>query len=176
MAINKVQPVHAVNRYLWSRIKSEGILTESDYEGMVPIVPIKETPDLITIIDAQPGISSLPYIVYTWSRGSNNGEWYLETHELAYSVRSADEEKLGQLIKLFNLEFRDYDRAAMRVNAYIQNNGTASQKAFQFKYINVMSLGAAMPADTENGVDEALITISATFVDNARSNFDFGTI
>lgn len=168
MAIDQVFPVHAINKYLWSRVgqAGEAILNSADYEGWIPIVPIKDTPDLYTIIERHDGIQSLPYIVYTWSRANQGGEWYMETHEIAYSIRSGDQKKMGQLIKIFNQEFRDYDRAAQRVNAFVSVNGTPGQKQYEFKHINITSLGAAMPADTENGVDESLIIISATFTDS----------
>jgi hypothetical protein len=176
MAIDNIQPVHAINKYLWSRVGDEAggeaVLLRDDYKGpgmttgLIPIVPVKETPDLYTIIEAQDGIKTLPYIVYTWSRINHGGEWFMETHEIAYSIRSADSAKMGKLIKIFNLEFRDYDRAALRVNSYIQSNGSAAQKQFIFKHISVTSLGAEMPADTENGVDEAIVILSATFTDS----------
>jgi hypothetical protein len=173
MATDNIQPVHAINRYIWSKIgdAGEGILTVNDYVSpdgvkLVPIVPVKETPDLYQIIEAKDGLSTLPYIVYTWSRiGRGRTDWWLEEHEIAYSIRSGDQKKMGQLIKIFNHEFREWDRSAMRVNEYIAALDPTPLQQFRFKWINITSLGAEMPADTENGVDEALIVISASFTD-----------
>lgn len=181
MAIDNIQPVHAINNYFWSRIGDAGdkILLRNNYktpgmaQGLIPIVPVKETADLYEIIQAQPGTESLPYIVYTWSRVNRDSEWYLEEHQIAYSIRTADSAKMGQIIKAFNIEFRDYDRAAMRVNNYIQHGSSSNLKRFDFKYISVTQLGAEMPADTESGEDEAIVVITATFADNITSGYSF---
>lgn len=165
MVMSNVFPVHAVNRYLWTRIEAHGILSKANYNGLVPIVPVEETPDLLTIIDAQPGVGSHPYIVYAWNKINGNGtEWYLKTHQIAYAVRSADDDKMRQLINLFEQEFQDYDRAALRANQFLDGLPAGNVlKNFQFKHINLSALGSQLPAEAENGVSESLITVSATF-------------
>lgn len=166
MVMSNVFPVHAVNRYLWSRIEAHGILSRDNYNGLTPIVPVEETPDLLTIIDAQPGVGSHPYIVYAWNKLNNNGsEWYLKTHQIAYAVRSADDDKLRQLINLFEQEFQDLDRAALRVNQFLGGLPAGNVlKSYQFKHISLSTLGGGLPAEAENGVSESLITVSATFI------------
>lgn len=163
---NKYHPVHAINRYLWSRIEEEGILNKADYEGMVPIVPIEETPDLLTVIQGQEGISTRPYIVYTWNKVNTGQMWFMKTHQVAYSVRSPVD--LGSLINLFEHEFEQYDKSAQKVNSYLSTlpdiNGILHPlRKWKFQYISVSTLGGGLPAESENGVNEALITITATF-------------
>jgi len=168
MVIDKVFPVHALNKYLWSRIKGEGILTETNYSGLVPIVPVEEIPELLQIIDAQPGIGSFPFLVYSWSRINNGVNWWMKTHNIAYSIRSTDDEAMGKLINLFEKEFQDYEAAARRVNDFVVANGTALQKRYRFTHINVQVLGAQMPAGSEQGSSEALVTIAASYVENTQ--------
>lgn len=170
MDINNVHPVHAINRYLWSRIEAHGILSRDNYKaagmttGMIPIVPVKETADLITIIESQAGIGSRPYMVYTWNRVNNNQMWYMKSHQIAYSVRSADDVATGKLLNLFQNEFEKYDESAQRVNAYLQT-APAALKRFGFKYINLNQITGPLPSESENGEDEALVTITATFTE-----------
>jgi hypothetical protein len=163
--IDKIHPVHAVNRYLWSRIKGEGLLTEANYSGLVPILPVEETPEFLTIIDSQPGIQSYPYIVYSWSRVNTGQAWFHKSHNIAYSIRSSDDDKMGQLLNLFEKTFQDYDSAAIRLNEFIATNGSATHKRYNFTYINIQVLGAPMPAESENGVSEALVTISVNYTE-----------
>jgi len=176
MPINNVHPVHAINRYLWERIASEGILDRNNYKGpgmttgMIPVVPVEETADLITIIESQAGITSHPYIVYTWNRINTGQMWYLKSHQIAYSVRSTDQVKMGQLVNLFEREFERYDESARNVNRYLQTAQTtppvpALLKKYSFKYINLTQISGPMPAEAENEENEALITITAAFTE-----------
>lgn len=165
MTIDNIHPAHAINRYLWSRIEAEGILSKSNYSGLTPIIPVEETPDFIQVVESQPGIGSFPYIVYSWSRVNSGQMWFMKTHNVAYSIRSADDYKMGQLLNLFEREFQSYDMAAQRINQFIATNGTASQKRFNFTTINVQVLGAPMPAESETGVSEALVTISVNYTE-----------
>lgn len=170
MAIDRVHPVHAINRYLWSRIEAEDILKKDDYKeagktvGMIPIVPVKESPELIRIIDSQPGITSRPYIVYAFSRINTGQMWFVKSHQIAYSVRSADDNKMGQLVNLFEREFEKYDESARNVNAFMQS-APVSLKKYNFKHISLSQISGPMPAESENGEDEALITITAAFTE-----------
>lgn len=170
MAINNVHPVHAINRYLWSRIEAEQILKRDDYKtagmtvGMIPIVPVEETAELITIIESQSGISSRPYVVYTFSRINTGQMWYMKSHQIAYSIRSSDDYKMGQLVNLFEHEFERYDESARRVNTYMQASPAALKK-FSFKHISLQQVSGPLPAESENGENEALVTITATFTE-----------
>lgn len=170
MAIDNVHPVHAINRYLWSRIEAEGILSKNDYKGagmtvgMTPIVPVEETAELLNIIDAQTGIGSRPYVVYTWGRINTGQMWFIKTHQIAYSIRSADDVKMGQLINLFEHEFERYDESARKVNGFMQT-APAALKKFSFKHISLGNISGPLPAESENGENEALITITAAFTE-----------
>lgn len=164
----KVFPVHAINRYLWSRVDALDLLDKDNYSGLTPIVPVEEIPEFLQIIDAQPGVQSFPFIVYSWSRINNGQSWWSKTHNIAYSIRSTDDDTMGRLINLFEDEFHTYDVAARKVNEYIAANGSASQKRYRFTSINIQVLGAPMPAGTETGANEALITIAASYLESTQ--------
>lgn len=173
MATSSIHPAYAINKFLWNRIETEGILAKTDYAtsslpgGIVPIVPVEETADLLTIIDAQAGITSRPYIVFTWTKVNTNDPPYLKTHEVAYAIRSADDVKMRRLINLFDDLFSDQDIAALRLNRFLMAAPTttvpASLKKFHFKTVTTSTLGGQMPAERENGVNESLITVRAMF-------------
>lgn len=174
--IDNYAPVHAINNYLWSRVGNEGgeaILVRDNYKGpgmskgLVPIVPVEEAPDLITIIEGASGITSHPYMIYTWNRINTGDMWFVKTHQIAYSVRSADDRKLGQMINLFAKEFESYDKAAQNVNKHMAGLSATYDplKRFKFKHISVSTLSGGLPAESENGVSEALVTLSVTFTE-----------
>lgn len=169
MATSTNLPVNAVTRFLWTQIEAEGILSKTDYAttglpgGVIPIVPIEESPDLLRIIDSQAGVGSLPYIVYTWTKINTGENWYLKSQDIAYSIRSADDVKTRKLINLFEDLFQDYDAAGRRINSWIFSQGTAAHKAYIFKTANISTLGGQMPVDVENGVNESLVTIRVTY-------------
>lgn len=165
MAIDKIHPVHAINRFLWSKIESEDILSKSNYSGLVPIIPVQETPEFITIIEAQPGVVSHPYLVYSWTRVSTGQAWFLKQHNIAYSIRSADDDKTSQLLNLFERELQDYDMAARRVNTFVSEFGSPAHRRFSFTHINVQVLGAPQPSGSENGVSESLVTLNVNYTE-----------
>jgi len=162
--------VHALNRYLWSRIEAEGIMQKITYQGtqLTPIVPVEETPTLLTAIDAQAGVGNLPFIVYNWTKIDNGQLWMIETNEIAYAIRSSNDIVMRQLINLFDDEFRDYDDSAQRVNLYLMGLPPTKLQEFDFKTISVSSLGGQMPVTEENGQNEAIISVRATFTQPLR--------
>src|SRR5688572_15105287 len=134
MAISNLAPAYAINRYIWSRIESEGIMSKADYAGNVPIIPVEETPDFMTILDAAGGIGAKPYIVYTWTRVNPGVQWFLKQQELAYAIRSRDDNATRQLLNLLEQMFQDYDIAAQRVNAFTMGpGGRESHRRYHFK-------------------------------------------
>jgi hypothetical protein len=158
MATNNLYPAVAVNRMLWAAIEAENIMTKADYSGLIPIIPIEESPDFMTIIDQQGGIGSRPYIVYTWSKVPGNENWFIKSHEIAYAIRSTDDDKTRRLLNLFENLFQDYDAAAQRLNAF--NYSPAGREAhtiYDFKWIHLTTLGGPMPSEEENGPNESII-------------------
>jgi hypothetical protein len=166
MAIDRALPVHAINRYLWSRIEEEQLLNKANYSGLTPIIPVEETPEFITIIESQPGIQSYPYIVYSWSRINTGQAWFMKSHNIVYSIRSTDDDVIVKLLNLFEREFQSYDTAAIKINEWIATYGSAANKRYNFLYTNVQVLGAPVPSQSENGPSEALVTINVNYTES----------
>lgn len=173
--LSKLVPAHAINRYLWTRIETNGILSKSNYKvpnstvTLTPIVPVEEVPELLQVIDSQPGVGSYPFIVYSWSRIDNGQTWWLKTHNIGYSIRSTDDEAMASLLELFEKEFEDQDVAARRVNEYIATlPATSPLRRFRFTHVKIHVLGAQMPAGTDTGMNEALVTIAVSYVESTQ--------
>jgi hypothetical protein len=163
---------------VWDAIEQEGILSKSDYfldgvtpvGGLIPLIPVEEEPDLMKVIDAQPGVSSRPYIIYTWAKVNTGQAWFLKTHHISFFIRSNDGVKMRQLINLFEKYFQDFDEAARRVNDYIIA-GPDVFKRFHFKWIEARDLGSQGPAESEGGIQEAMVTLRVTFSDGTGRTF-----
>lgn len=175
MATNNLYPAVAINRFLWSQIEQAGIvdsngqpiMVRSNYGGNIPIIPVEETPEFMTIMDQQGGIRSFPYIVYTWTRVNPGVQWYLKQQELAYAIRSTDDNAIRQLLNLFETLFQDYDVAAQRVNSFTSGpGGRESHRRYHFKYIHLTTLGGPMPAETENGPNESLVGLRIGYTES----------
>lgn len=169
MATNALFPVHALNKYLWDKIVENDILTTVPYQGvgLVPIVPVEEVPVLMQAIDSLPGVASYPFIVYNWTRVNVGQQWFVKVHEIAYALRSDDNDKTSLIIDLFDKEFEDYDQAAQRVNQYIAGLPQPTRlSAFSFKYINISTLGGPLPADDQNSPKESVVTLRVAFTES----------
>jgi hypothetical protein len=167
--VNAIFPVHAINSYLWKRITDEGILTTIPYNGIEirPIVPVQQLPVLAEAIDAMPGVHSYPFLVYNWTQINTGDMWFVKTHEIAYSLRSDDDNKTSLLIDLINKEFEKYDESAKPVNDYIASIDPPARFAkFHFKYISVSTLGGQLPTTEQNGPSEAIIILRAAFTED----------
>lgn len=173
----RIHPAHALRHYLWNAIETEGILSKADYispatpvDGLIPVVPVEEEPDLMKAIESQIGVTSRPYIVYTWTKIPTGQTWFLKTHHITFAIRSTDDVKMGQLINLFESLFQDFDEAARRVNDYIAL-GPDAFKRFTFKVIETREMGSQGPSMVENGVKEAIVILRATFTDGTGRTF-----
>jgi hypothetical protein len=110
-----------VNKYLWSRLTSSGVLTASNYFAaefgmtLVPIVPIQEVPELANHIDDN------PYIVYsvmtTPSDAGNFDEWWFERDELTFAIYAPNVAKLQEITNCIKASFRRQDQTARLIEA-----------------------------------------------------------
>lgn len=158
---NSIPSVYGVNKYLWSRIKGAGILSERDYNGMTPIIPTQEEPTFIQAMESQEGIGNFPYIVYAWYTNGYDQAYYECTDTIVYLVYSRDEAKLRQLVLLVNDLFKRYDESARPINDFIDGSDllSPSYKSYDYKFTSVSASQASLAKDEENGSYRAMITI-----------------
>jgi hypothetical protein len=165
MEINSVPAVFGMNGYLWSQIQAGSILSPSDYGGLIPIIPIQQEPQLITAIEAVGGISSAPYIVYSWYNAAiDANSWYRPTDMVVYSIYSLDQLKLRQLYMLmFNL-FSKFDVSAQAVNKFVQGSSmSAEAKQYNYNFISVSAGMAGQPQQVENAPYRATLTLRVNY-------------
>lgn len=173
MAYN-IPAVFGLNRFLWNYLKGSGILSESDYKGLVPIIPNGEAPQFLQMLDTQPGIQTHPYIVYTWyTNGFDANSWYKPTDTIIYTVFALDQSKVNELvINIVNL-FKRFDVSAAEVNTFIQNPANAlsqQYKDYNYGFISVSAANGGVAPNIENDPITATITLRVNYTNPVVDN------
>lgn len=166
MATN-IPAVFGLNRYLWAKIQEAMILDPANYNGLTPIIPVQEVPEFLQAIDAQDGIKSYPYIVYTWNTNGYEQQWFVPSDQIIYQIHSTDNKKLRELILLITDHFKRFDESARAVNSFIQNSPlNAEYKSYDYKFISVQQAQGGWHTQDENAPIKATITVKATYSAN----------
>lgn len=144
---------HAVNRFTQAKLIEQGLLNLSNYDGLSPFLPAQQQPEFTN----EP--SHIPFFVYNYAQTGGYEEWWLEHEELAYVMYCDDEELIRKTIHYLNQLFKRYDWSADEVNDWIRANGSAAQKAFNFKYIRIINMTSIEPATEEGGRHSAMVVL-----------------
>jgi hypothetical protein len=173
MANNGIPGVYAPIKYLWAQIQAEGILNDShgnpifDYKGLVPIIPIQDEPALLQAIGESDGVSSAPYIVYTWYSNGIDSDWFITYDTIVFTVKSQDLTIARKLILLMKTLFRRYDESATAVNDFVSKTNfgayDADYKAYGYTYISVWALTGGLPGTVDLEPVHATVTIRVGF-------------
>lgn len=165
MASN-VPAVFGVNKFLWDQIKKAGILDESDYGGLIPIVPNQEVAALRQAIDEQPGVGGQPFIVYSWYSNGYGTDWFYPIDTVVYVINSTSGKKLRELLLLMIDVFKMYDESAAAVNKFVfdpANGLNAEYTNYEYKSILLASADAGRPTALDDEPVEALVTIRVQY-------------
>jgi hypothetical protein len=171
MAAN-VPAVFGLNKFLWARIKDAGILDETNYGGLIPIVPGQEVPALRQAIDEQPGVGSHPYIIYSWTTNGYDQDWFKPIDQVVYVISSTDGKKLRELLLLIIDTFKMYDESAFALNRFVHdpaNNLSAEYQQYDYKSIVLIAAQASKPTSIEDESVEALVTIRVQYTNERDS-------
>jgi len=117
MLIDSVEPIHVVNKYLWSKFKEEiaaGTTAEKaryNYGTLIPIFPVNDS----TSGDAK--WINRPYFVYTEAFRVTHGLYVMKKSTFVYSLKANVDDHLGWAALLQRTLDRQ-DDAAADVNDY----------------------------------------------------------
>lgn len=147
--------VHGLNKYIWSKLKTELGWQESHYNGLVPITTPQQQPEFNAI--------DRPYIVYGFSPQATGPDWLLEGEIIAYTVFSTQSSDIRQAVNVIKAALNRFDESAKDVNAYIKANGTVDNKAFDYKSIRITSATGPEPSLSEGGRQDGAIVVSVMY-------------
>jgi hypothetical protein len=173
MESNSIPAGFGVVRYLGEHIMASDILSTYDYKGLTPIVPIQDEPALLQVIGAQDGISTAPYIVYTWYNNGIDTNYYLTYDTVVFTIKSLDQKAARQLVLLMKNLFRRWDESGQAVNRYVagKNFGAldAQYKEYNYKYISLWALTGGLPGTIDMEPVHATVTIRVGFTWDGNS-------
>lgn len=164
MASKYIPAVLGLNKFLWNFIS--GDIFDGDYRGLVPIIPTGEAPQLLQVLDEQPGIGNSPYIVYTYyTNGINADSWYKTTDTVLYTVYAPNQAKLNEIVTYMVNLFKRFDVSAGEVNRFIQTAPGLDDAylAYHYNYISVVSATGGTAPDIENDPIRATITLRVNY-------------
>lgn len=160
----KYSPVYVLRNYVWDLIKVNTNLKESDYGGLIPIVPVAEEPELTQF--------SQPYIVYGYLLSGTAALPAIKKASMSFVVYSNNFGTLTKITNIIEEALGRTDESARDVNEY--KSKIPAYTGIRFGEIHVTLVEGGSPEDTEGGRQSAIVNISFTyFIDhdvNTRPN------
>ena len=149
---SKISPVYLLRSYAWAVLKANDsvLWNESLYDGMVPIVPLNEEPDIVGF--------GRPYIVYGYALDSTGSLHARKSGSLTFALYDTNFRRLTDTLNTLQTAFERQDESADDINHY-----TSLIPGFigiNFGYTSVSFIEGGSPEETEGGVQSALINIA----------------
>lgn len=144
-----LSPVYLLLSYAWAVLKTNTDMDESDYGGLIPIVPIAEIEELSPY--------DKPHLVYGYSLDSTGDLYARRTGSMSFAVYSTRFREITEILDILGEAFGRLDDSARDVN-----NFTTRHPQFlgiRFGYIEVGYVEGGTPEDTEGGRMSGLLNI-----------------
>jgi hypothetical protein len=146
-----VSSVYILRSYAWQLLKNNygEIWDESNYGGMVPIVPLGEEPEL----NAFDG----PHIVYGYAMSPTNDNYHRKTGSVTFAIYDDNFRQLTKTMNILQTAFERLDETARDINEY--SDTIEGFIGISFKYVGIAFAEGGTPEDEEGGRQSALINI-----------------
>lgn len=148
---------HAIAAYVWNLVKNELGWSESNYGGLVPVVPVQQQPELNS--------ASGPFIVFGSAIDPVSTMWLIDSETVALTIYSQKISDINKVTGLVVDKLKRYDESAQIVNDFIYTlNSGHPAKAFDFKTIRVVGASGPQPSlQVEGGRHDGNIIIKAQY-------------
>lgn len=147
-----ISPYQLLIDYAWAILKANTPMLEIDYEGLVPIVPLTEEPE---IIDAAGG---KPYLVYGYSLDGTQPLPAQRRGAMTFVVYSSDFRDITRVVNVLNEGFGRSDESARDINRW-----TSTLPHFvglRFGTVQVAFAEGGAPEDEEGGNQSGIVSIN----------------
>lgn len=168
MTAFEIHPVHALNRFVYDLLLTNGVIgPRSDYGGKTPIIPSQQEPEFTAL--------NKPFIVYSFADAPPGEIEYVMNGTAAYAVYSVDHREIIRILNVMREALKHFDESAAVVNYYklpkttssglnIANSSNVSTAPSAFRDILFTSISISMvegpsPADTEGGRHSGVIMV-----------------
>jgi hypothetical protein len=154
MTAFEIHPVHALNRFVYDLLLSNGVIgARADYGGKTPIIPSQQEPEFTML--------NKPFIVYAFADAPPGDIEYVMNGTAAYAVYSADHRDIVKILNVMREALKHFDESATVVNNYKYAN--TAFRDILFTTISVSMVDGPSPADTEGGRHSGAILIRYSY-------------
>lgn len=147
--------VHGLNKYIWSRLKSELGWKEADYNGLIPLATPQQQPEFNAL--------NKPYIVYSYTISGSSPDWWRKREIAIYTIFSANTADVRKAVNLIEAVLGRYDESAKEVNKYVQEFGSVDNKKFDYKIITTTQASGPEPSLSEGGRHDGRVIVSMEY-------------
>jgi hypothetical protein len=145
---------HDIRLHLWDQLKSNNILTESDYyadgftQPLIPIIPSQQVPEFNNLL---PGKTYITYEVETLPMEVS---WWMTNELITLMVVSPDYDQINKIMNFITDLMRRYDESVtdFRGSTIFSNN-------FLFHYTSINKIKSPAPMKQEGGLRVGSISI-----------------
>lgn len=166
--------VHVLNKFIWANLVLEGLMSTSDYTGLVPIIPTQQVPVFNDMAAGK------PFIVYTYIVASYDVDLWANVEQVTYRIFSDDERKLRQITNFIIDLCKRYDWTASEINTWLDGNTNmpvdADDRRFDFKYVQVTGSTSAEPSAQEGGRQDSSVTVRMAFTHEMNGTIGSGRL
>lgn len=153
----KISPAYEVINYAWTKLKSAGVLDDSDYyseslgQTVMPFLPVQEQPEVNL------DLGKNTFFVYEYIVKPTDTDFWRKSGQVIMYAYDNDFNKLAEIVEFFSDEFNRFDGTAADIN-----RGLLSDK-FNFLSVTLGSATADRTAYEDDGRMGAEIVIDFIF-------------
>ena len=146
-----ISPYQLLVDYAWAILKANTNMTESDYDGLIPIVPLAEVPE---IIDSAGG---KPYLVYGYALDSTQPLPARRLGTMTFACYTTDFRALTRVLNVLSEGFGRSDLSAQDVNRFTSR--FPNFVGMRFGTINISFVEGGAPEEEEGGNQNGIVSI-----------------
>lgn len=152
--------VYALNSYLWKLLEANLEWTKADYNGLVPIAPLAQQPELMQ--------TGKPFIIYGSSNHPAGHLYSLDSDSIAYTIYAVTVTEANKIAQLMVDTFKRQDDAAADVNQWLDTEaaGRGTTRGISFGSIKTSMAQKAEEAESEGGFVASFVLLEARYVSN----------
>lgn len=151
-----VSPAYILRSYTWEVLKRNDpdVWNETKYDGMIPIVPVSEEPELSEF--------SGPHIVYGFALDATGRLPEEYSGSMTLAIYDQDFRRLTKALNILQTAFGRADESAADINRFSTAKG-AAYIGMRFGTVSVGFVEGGTPEETEGGRQSALINVRFSY-------------
>lgn len=157
MVYEDTNAVYALNSYVWKLLEAN--LEWEKYQGVPPIIPIAQQPELLQ--------SAKAFLIYGSARHPSDHLYALVTESISYTIYAPTSTEVNTVANLLADTFARQDEAAADVNEWlgVEAIGRSKTRGISFGTVRSVMVEKATPADEEGGYVSGLVMLEAKYVE-----------